>query len=347
MALTERDAAVILRVFQCRAVPAQATYLFARAFDRAGGGDNWSKRLRLLYDAGWLSRFYLPQSQYIAGSQWPVYFVESGVAAQAAELRRPWRAIDRPTRARLAAASSGARDQVFRLLTGRFGLDAEIVVGGLRASTDLALKLYSGDPCQIQHVLLNSTLLSILWYGLDEEPTCVRPDGSCDLSEPGGVPLLPDTFFSCGQTAICIEAETGASNRAKIRAKITRYLDLRTRLDALSARLAMPFDRLRVLFHCATPGHKRMIANLIAEQAPRGTGVFLLSDSTSLHLNFPQPYFRRNTALPVQEGGGEVAFYEVLYQLTRRAIFAQVEGSNGNDALLGYLGFNEAIVREV
>jgi|ERR1051326_2288800 hypothetical protein len=111
MALTDRDAAVLLRVFQCRVVPAQATYLFARAHDPASGGDSWSKRLRLLYDAGWLSRFYLPQSRYLAGAPWPVYCVETGVAARAAELGRPWRTLDRATRTRLAASSAGTRNR--------------------------------------------------------------------------------------------------------------------------------------------------------------------------------------------------------------------------------------------
>jgi hypothetical protein len=343
MALTARDAAVILRVFQCRAVPAQATYLFARAFDRDGGGDNWSKRLRLLYDAGWLSRFYVPQSQYLAGSPWPVYCVESGVASRAAELGRPWRLIDRPARARLAALSGGTRDQVLQLLTGRHGLDPEVVTASLRASTDLALKLYSGEPCHIQHVLLTATINALLWHGLDAPPTCVAPDGARDLSEPGGDPLLPDTFFVVGETAVCVEAETGASNRAKIRAKIARYLGVRARLDALASELDTPIQRLRVLFHCATPGHKRMVAALIAEQAPEGTAVFLLSDSTHLHLDFPQVYFRRNTPVAFEDGGGETPFYDALASLTRRALFAQVEGAEGAGARLGFVRFEDAI----
>jgi len=341
MALTARDAAVIFRVFQCRAVPAQATYLFARTINPQGGGDNWSKRLRLLYDAGWLSRFYLPQSHYLAGSQWPVYCVEGGVAARAAELGRPWRSIDRPTRARLVAASTATRDQVLRLLTGQ-GLDADAALAGLRASTDLALKLYSGESCQIQHTLLTATFLAILWYGIDTAPSSVAPDGSWDLSEPGGTPLLPDSFFILGHTAVCVEAETGASNRAKIRAKIARYAELRSRLGALSERFSTPVDKLRVFFHCATPGHKRLIASLIAEHAPQGSALFLLSDSAYLHLNFPQVYFRRNTPLAIG-GEGDVPFYESLRRLARRAIFAQVEGTRGNDAVLGFVSFTDAV----
>jgi hypothetical protein len=345
MALTERDAAVILRVFQCRAVPAQATFLFAHAFDPSGGGDNWSKRLRMLYDAGWLSRFYLPQSQYLAGSQWPIYVVETGVAARASELRRAWRGIDRPTRARLTAASASSRDQLLRLLTSRHQLEPGVVAGALRASTDLALKLYSGEPCHIQHVLLCATMSAILWHGLDAPPTFIASDGTLDLSDAGADPLLPDMFFVTRGAAVCIEAETGASSRAKIREKLTRYRAVRERLGALNARLGIAIDRIRVIFHCATVGHKNMVANLIAEQAPCGTAQFLLSDSTSLHLDFPQLYYRRNTPIAFGNDDAKIPFYEALKSLTRRAVFAQVEGSEGGAAVVGFVSFEEGVAR--
>jgi hypothetical protein len=349
MALTERDGAVILRVFQSRIVPGQATFLFARAFEPSGGGDNWSKRLRLLYDAGWLSRFYVPQNQYIAGSQWPVYCVETGVASRASELRRAWRCIDRPTRARLSAASAGTREQLVRLLTGRFALDADEVMTSLRASTDLALKLYSGEPCHAQHAILAATLNAILWHGLaasGDSPSLIRSDGALDLSRASGAetdPLLPDTFFVIGRTGVCVEAETGTSNRTKLRTKIARYLALRAATRPISDALGVPLERLRVVFHSRTGAHRRMIASLIAEQAPNGTSLFLLSDATQLHLDFPQMYFRRN--LPLSFGAGEVElpFYEALASLTRRALFGQVEGQRGDAALLGFVAFEDSV----
>jgi hypothetical protein len=351
IALTERDAAVVLRVFQCRVVPAQATFLFARAFDPTGGGDNWSKRLRLLYDAGWLSRFYLPQSQYIAGSQWPVYCVESGVAARASEMRRAWSSIDRPTRARLAAASAGTRAQLVQLLAGRHGLDADAVAASLRASTDLALKLYSGQPCHAQHALLAATLNAIVWHGLaveGESPSLVLPDGALDLSRANGgsitEPLFPDTFFVVGGTGVCVEAETGTSNRAKLRVKIERYLALRPALAAISAEIGATIDRLRVIFHCGTAGHKKTIADLIAEQAPSGTSLFLLSDSGHLHLDFPQLSFRRNSPIAFSPGESVQPFYDALAAMTKRAVFAQVEGRQGDRPVLGYVSFSDSVL---
>jgi hypothetical protein len=86
-----------------------------------------------------------------------------------------------------------------------------------------------------------------------------------------------------------------------------------------------------------------MVACLIAEQAPEGTAVFLLSDSTDLHLDFPQVYFRRNTPVAFEDGGGETPFYEALASLTRRALFAQVEGAEGAGARLGFVRFEDAI----
>src|SRR5215203_1479232 len=110
--ITARDAFVVHRVFLFRLCSSQATYVFARTADPEGGGDNWSRRLRVLYDGGFLTRLYLPQSRYLGGSQWPVYCVESGIVAAAAELRQPWRSIDRKTRQRLLARTAGTRERV-------------------------------------------------------------------------------------------------------------------------------------------------------------------------------------------------------------------------------------------
>jgi hypothetical protein len=209
MRLTNRDAAVVYRIFVSRFASAQSTYLFAREAAPDGGSDNWSKRLRALYDAGWLTRLYLPQSRYLAGSQWPIYCVETGVAALAAESRRRWSDIDRATRARYASASSPIRDQIVALLTTEFGLSVDEVLAGLRNSTQHALKLYSGAPCHVPHYLLASSFCSMVWYAASRAgtpPAHIRPDGAMDLNQIAGgaaaFAVLPDMFFVVGSDSL-------------------------------------------------------------------------------------------------------------------------------------------------
>jgi hypothetical protein len=346
MALTDRDVAVISKVLLTRLASSQATFLFARAFDPQGS-DHWAKRLRVLYDAGWLSRFYLPQSRYLGGSPWPVYCVETGVAARAAALRTPWRALDRRVRVRLATESAAMRDRLLQLLTTSCGLAGDTARVLLRASTDLALKLYSGEPCQAQHTLLASSFAARMWHALatiGHAPADLRAVGSIDVHAAAGgerdIQILPDLFFLVGTTAVCVEAETGTSSRAKIVAKVERYLALRApdRLAALAAFLGAPVAQLRVFFHCATPAHQRLIATVIAELAPGGTSLFLLSDAQTLHVDYRYEYFRRNHPI---EG---VPFYDALAGISERATFAQVEGADGRAAMLGYVSLREALV---
>lgn len=349
MALTDRDAEVILRIFQCRLVPAQATFLFARAFDPMSGGDHWSRRLRVLYDAGWISRFYVPQSRYVSGSQWPVYAVESGVAARASELRQPWRNIDRATRARLYSASAGTRQRIVQMLAERSSVGVDEIHAGLRATTDLALKLYSGDPCHATHTLLAATLNAILWHGLRTAGLridTILGDGSVDLADltDGAISdsLFPDTLFVVKNTLVCVEAETGTTNRTKLREKITRYVAVRSALRTVAARLGYSLKRMRVVFHCASTRHKQLVANLVADEVSGACGMFLFSEKEHLHLEFPQIYFRRNLPLDGEAGDG-AGFYDALASLTRRAIFAQVEGRQGTAARLGFVSFEQAI----
>lgn len=350
MALTQRDAAVIHRVFLSRFCAAQSTFLFAREAQPEGGGDNWSKRLRALYDAGWITRLYLPQSRYLGGSQWPVYCVETGVAARAAELRKPWSQIEKSERARIAAASAPMRQQLIHLLTSHFGLPEEDVTAGLRAGTQHALKLYSGESCHVPHLVLASTFCSIAWHGLARAGAsvqCVRPDGAIDLNALAhgalGSALVPDTFFVSGDTAFCLEAETGTSSRAKIQAKVQRYaMFARTGGNSrCSAHLGREIKRLRIIFHCATASHLQMVASVIAEQEPAGTPLFLLSDAATFHLDYSQLHFRRN--LPVESADRPMRLYDALSALVSRAVLAQVEGRNAQRPSLGYVALTGAL----
>jgi hypothetical protein len=152
--VTERDARVIHRVFVSRLCLSQATFVFARTAAPDGGSDHWSRRLRLLYDAGFLTRLYLPTSRYLGGSQWPVYTVEPGIAAAAAAGGVPWRAVARTTKKALVARASAMRETLVELITTTSELAPEVVEAGLRANVDLALRLYSGERAHIQHALL-------------------------------------------------------------------------------------------------------------------------------------------------------------------------------------------------
>jgi hypothetical protein len=344
MMLTPRDAAVIHRVFLSRFSPAQATFMYAREAAPGGGSDNWSKRLRALYDAGWLTRLYLPQSRYLAPAQWPIYCVESGLAARAAELRRPWSEIDRATRAKLAAASVPTRDQIIRLLTSEFGLDLDVVAAGLRAVTHHALKLYSGEACHVPHFLLGSTFCSIVWHGAARAGlpvSSILPDGALDLNDVAGGALgasvLPDMFFVVGDTGMCVEAETGSSSRSKIEAKVNQYLAFASRGgDALLASwTGHPIARLRVVFHCGGIAHRRMIADVVATACPYGTPLFLLTDAETFHLDYSHLEFKRNR--PVDGDDPSSRLYDALASLVRRSVAVQVEGRTGKEASIGYV----------
>jgi hypothetical protein len=350
MALTARDAAVIQRIHVTGFSPAQATFLYAREADPSGGGDNWSKRLRALYDAGWITRLYLPQSRYLAGSQWPVYCVETGVAAQAASLRVAWPQVSREERARLTAAAAPVRAQLTRLLTAQLGMPEEQVVSALRTTTQHALKLYSGLPCHVPHQLLATTFSAIAWYGLaafGAAPHHIQPDGALDLNAAAhgslGNPLLPDLSFIAGRTLFCIEAETGTSSRAKIQAKVRRYLDFAASagLRSISATANIAVARLRVVFHCATVTHLRMVASIIAAAAPQGSPLFLLSDASTFHLEYPQLHFRRN--LPISDEADAPRLYDALASLATRAVMAQVEGVGAGSGQLGYIALSDAV----
>jgi hypothetical protein len=350
MALTARDAAVIHRIYLTGFCLAQSTFLFAREADPAGGGDNWSKRLRALYDAGWITRLYLPQSRYLVGSQWPIYCVETGVAAQAAALRKPWATIDRAARARLSADAAPLRAQVSRLLTSDAALSEQEVSAGLRARTQHALKLCSGQPCHVPHILLASTFAAIAWYGLARAGSpvrTIRPDGSLDLNlfADGalGSAVLPDVSFIAKRTLFCVEAETGTSSRTKIQAKVRRYLSFArgAGLARYAASGEMELARMRVIFHCGTAAHLRMIAAIIAAEAPQGTPLFLLSDAATFHLDFSQLHFKRD--LPVTDWPDAPGLYDALASLTRRALFAQVEGIRNQRPELGYVALTDAV----
>lgn len=343
MRLTNRDAAVVYRIFVSRFASAQSTYLFAREAAPDGGSDNWSKRLRALYDAGWLTRLYLPQSRYLAGSQWPIYCVETGVAALAAESRRRWADIDRATRTRYASVSSSTRDQLVALLTAEFGLSANEVLAGLRNATQHALKLYSGAPCHVPHYLLASSFCSMVWYAAScagTPPAHIRPDGAMDLNQIAGgaaaYAVLPDMFFVVDQTAFCVEAETGSSSHSKIEGKIAKYLSLAATdiAGALSDELGQPVSDLRVVFHCATRSHMRLVAAAIASACPSGSSLFLVTDADTFHLDYSQLEFKRNLTLSTES---DETLYAALAHLPYRALAMQVEGRDSRGAIVGYV----------
>jgi hypothetical protein len=84
-----------------------------------------------------------------------------------------------------------------------------------------------------------------------------------------------------------------------------------------------------------------MVAAVIAEEQPAGTPLFLLSDAATLHLDYSQLHFKRN--LPIESADHPMRLYEALALLTSRAVLAQVEGRDGQHAILGYVALNDAL----
>lgn len=337
--LTPRDAYVLKHVFLMRFCPAQATYLFALA--AGGAGSSWAKRLRVLFDAGWLTRLYLPPSVYVAGARWPVYLVESGAAARAIHGALPEAADPEPQ-----------RHAIVRLMEEQ-GISPEAIQLILRGNTDQALKVVAGEPSQVRHSLLGATLTSIALFGavragLSAEH--LRADGTFNLSfthrkrGPGEqpeefLPIEPDGFFAVDGTGYIVEAETGTSSRAKVDDKVRRYRLLLEDLGpaGVSRLLGIPRLRdIRIVFHAATESHVRRIASSIAAAFPTGTAAFLVTAADVFHLDYPHEAFRRNTV--VAEAEQPVRLYEHLASLTLEPNAAQIEGRDSEGLpLIGYV----------
>lgn len=136
---------------------------------------------------------------------------------------------------------------------------------------------------------------------------------------------------------MCIEAETGSSSRAKIEAKVNRYLAFAAQEPSafLATRLGRPVTELRVIFHCGTNAHKRMIVDVIATACPYGTPLFLLTDADTFHLDYSHLDFKRN--LPIDMADSSSGLYDALASLVSRCVAQQVEGRSERGAITGYV----------
>ena len=258
---------------------------------------HFTKRLTLLWRAGYVSRFDAGTSRYLHGSRPFLYTIESGKAAGAARTGlRPeavpeetWRTILRdaaPVRARVREG----------LLACGFALP-EIDLA-LHNNTELALKHYVGDPSGVRHHVLAADCLSRVWYEARMAGHVVediKPDGIADLSAPepeprryrdlvnsaGVIVIKPDCLFTIAGTRYALEAETGATSIAALRLKLRRYQRAMERDRETGA------SALRVLVHCHTPSHARTAHDILAVLGERSNARFIVSqgDPAATHPN--------------------------------------------------------------
>lgn len=335
--LQQRDLAVLRDLFLLRFAKGQALYLSAYAAQETPGMTNWTKRLPLLWNKRWMSRFDPKRSRYLSGAKHFYYTLETGRAQEVARLRVPYFALTDEQSALINAAVPPLRAQVSDMLVGQ-GFSYDQVDATLHNNSELALKFISDQPSDVPHMILGSTVLAILWFGARQLGSTVEhilADGAVSLSfEDDGkqVPIKPDGFFTIGEYAFALEAETGSTARHKIIEKIDRYL-LLNREKGISGVSSMTGARgitsFRVLFHCQTDAHARMIEDVISERLPKkGTGLFLITRASDLHLGdepggekWTREHFVKD--LPVADG---TPLYQHLATRITSPIFSQVTG---------------------
>jgi len=336
LVLQARDIAVLVDLFHLRFAKAQALYLSAYASGELGMV-NWIKRLTALFNARWLSRFDPKFGRYLPGSRHFYYTLETGRAQEVARLRMHYLALPDEQAEAVAKTAAPLRKRLLEMLTEQ-GLPADRVDAMLQYNTDLALKFISDEPSDVRHRILASTVLSILWFGARQMGAAVENilgDGAVNLSfEHDGKrqTIEPDGFFTIGEFGFALEAETGTSARHKIIEKVDRYL-LLNREKGVESVAAMTgahgMTSFRVLFHCQTDAHARMIEDVISEKLPKkGTGLFLMTRSADLHLGdeptgekWSRDHFLKD--LPVADG---TPIFAHLASRITAPVFSQVTG---------------------
>jgi len=275
--LQDRDLAVLLDLYYYRHASTPALFLSAKWIGRGAGMQHFAKRLTHLWRAGYVERFTGRQSLYLHGSEPFVYTIGSGKASAAA--RTGLRPSDiSPERWRdVLAEAAPARDRV-RYALGCVGIAPGEIERVMHNNSELALKHYAGESSGVRHRVLAADFLSRFWFHARMRGDAVediQPDGVADLSfrEPdlrryrdlttanGIVPIKPDCVFRIAGTRYALEAETGTSSIAKLRMKARRYSRLVER----------GVSNLRILFHCASESHARILADAIASSISRST----------------------------------------------------------------------------
>lgn len=333
LALTERDVDLLRDLLLLRFASSPALALLRACSNTAA---RWKARARALYDAQLLSRFQLGRSVYLDGKDYLVYTLETGVASAVAVTRKGRWAHTDADWARYTDETSDAREHLVQLLTQR-GLASDRVRSILEKNTDIALKIVCNESSQVHHLTLAATFVALTVaaaraHGLPIDAWL--PDGMADLSfsvtpKPGAKPVIvpckPDALLVIDGHAIALEAETGHSSRAKIAEKIARYgqLTAQRSLAIVAEQTGCTVVKsLRVVFSCATEQHATMITEEIRKAFPKGTGFFLVVDSTDLHLHYTMAELEagRTATIP--------ALFPYLRSLVTTPVFSQVEGTD-------------------
>lgn len=371
--LQPRDVAVLRDLFLLRFVPAQALYLTAYVHtpeprpvvgrnaprDKETGMRNVARRIAALWESGYTGRFMLRSSMYLNTSPWFTYVIEDGKANELAMTHQHYRHVPDKTWAEIIERATPVRERVLDTLA-QLGIESDTARAVLHNNTDLALKLVSGQSSDVGHRVLASTVLAILFFAARQTARTLGhllPDGAVDLSfdeyvldkagrkerdqhgneRTKSVPIKPDFFFTIDTDGYALEAETGTSSRAKIEQKVQRYLKLHKAFGVEGVRAAVSAPELtsfRVLFHCAQATHAAMIADVISRACPRGTGLFLISEASDLHLGdipgcetWSREHFLKN--LPTTTG---TPLYEHFAAALTSSVYTQVTGRASNVA---------------
>lgn len=311
--LQPREREVLKDLFLFGFAPAQASYLTAYHFTKKGdfnGMRNFvANRLPMLWQHGYMMRIQTRTSAYISGSPFPLYCIEDGKASGVSELKIKRRRLSDEQWETIKEESESIRERVIPTLIS-LGFDADEVKKAVHNTTDLAIKLISGEPTVVWHKRLAAVFLSIIFFGARErgiEPGHLLRDGLVDFSydefildrndqkakdDRGNertkkVVIEPDFFFSLGNDGYALEAETGSSGRAKIEEKVKNYLKLWKLhgIDGVRVPVGAPdLKSFRVIFFCDGAAHAKMVTDVIANAAPKGTGLFLVCDTREITL---------------------------------------------------------------
>jgi hypothetical protein len=275
--LQRRDLVLLQDLYYFRFAAAPALHLSARWASGGTGVQYITKRISQLWRAGYIERFRATQSAYLRGSEPFIYTIGSGKASAAA--RTGLRPTDiSPDRWRqVLAEAAPARDRVRHALSC-IGIEAREIERVMHNCTELALKHYAGESSGVRHRLLAADFLSRFWFEARMRGDAIeniQPDGVADLSarEPdlrryrdlvtsgGVIPIKPDCLFTIAGTRYALEAETGTSSTAKLQMKARRYARL----------LEGGASDIRILFHCASQSHARILADAIASRVSPST----------------------------------------------------------------------------
>ncbi len=273
------------------------------------GMAHFAKRWKQIWDKGYVSKFDA-KGRYVRGSEWPWYAIEDGKAARLGELHMRRRDVLDAEWEHLIEETADIRELVISTMTA-LGLDADAVKRVVHNNSDLGIKFVSTEISGVEHRVLCSQFLSILWFGarargieighplsdgqvnfsfeeyvLDANGNQV-PDGHGNYKTKNVI-IEPDFYFDLQNDGYAIEAETGASGRVKIEQKIKNYLKLFKLhgIDGIKVPVGNPsLKSFRVVFFCATTPHARMIQDVIAEHTKgKGTGLFLTALASDFHL---------------------------------------------------------------